>query len=184
MEKKDFRVLIADDDESVRDVVADVVAREGYTVDTAEDGSEALSKILHGGFHLIITDLKMPGASGLEILKQTLSLDPDASVVIITAYATLHSALEAVKEGAYDYVTKPFRLDEMLVTVGNAFKRAQLIEQNRFLLGKLRGGVQDGDTLTRLERLAKLRELGVLDEAEFRELKARILEASRSGESA
>lgn len=179
MEKSDFRVLVADDDESVRDVVNDVIAREGYTVTSAPDGTEALSKILHGAFHLIITDLKMPGASGLEILKRSLSLDPDASVVIITAYATLHSALEAVKEGAYDYVTKPFRLDEMLVTVGNAFKRAQLIEQNRFLLGKLRGGVNDGDTLSSLERLVKLKELGVLDETEFAELKERILADSR-----
>jgi len=179
MEKSDFRVLIADDDESVRDVVKDVIAREGFTVTSASDGTDALSKILHGGFHLIISDLKMPGASGLEILKRSLSLDPDASVVIITAYATLHSALEAVKEGAYDYVTKPFRLDEMLVTVGNAYKRAQLIEQNRFLLGKLRGGVNEGDTLSSLERLVKLKELGVLNEGEFAELKERILVDSR-----
>lgn len=170
---------MADDDESVRNLVADIISREGYSVETANDGSEALNKVLHGGFHLIITDLKMPGASGLEILKRTLTLDPDASVVIITAYATLHSALEAVKDGAYDYVTKPFRLEEMLVTVGNAFKRASLIEQNRFLLGKIRGGEGDCDTLNSLERLVKLKELGVLAEPEFNDLKSRILKAAK-----
>jgi two-component system response regulator PilR (NtrC family) len=178
MEKRDFRVLIADDDESVRDVVADIITREGYKVDTATDGNQAMDRILHGRFDLIITDLKMPGASGLDVLKRALSLDPDTSVVIITAFATLQSALEAVHEGAYDYVTKPFRLEEMLVTVGNAFKRTQLIAQNRFLLEKLRGGSDNGDTISSLERLARLRELGVVDEEEFARLKEKIMNGS------
>jgi len=178
MEKRDFRVLIADDDESVRDVVADIITREGYKVDTATDGNQAMDRILHGRFDLIITDLKMPGASGLDVLKRALSLDPDTSVVIITAFATLQSALEAVHEGAYDYVTKPFRLEEMLVTVGNAFKRTQLIAQNRFLLEKLRGGPENGDAISSLERLARLRELGVVDDEEFARLKSKIMNGS------
>jgi len=178
MEKNEFKVLVADDDESVRDVVADVINREGFPVEVAVDGTDALNKILHGHYHLIITDLKMPGASGLEILKSALSLDADSSVIIITAYATLQSALEAVKEGAYDYVTKPFRLDEMLVTVGNAFKRSQLLEQNRYLLDKLRGVDRSADTLGSLERLVKLRETGAIDEEEFSSLKDQILRES------
>ena len=175
MEKDEFRVLVADDDESVRDLVSDIVIREGYTVETAADGSEALTRILNSRFHLIITDLKMPGATGLAILKRALSLDPDTSVVIITAYATIKSALEAVKEGAYDYVTKPFRMDEMLVTVWNAYKRAQLIDQNHSLLANLRGKRKGNNMLHSLERLAKLKKLGVLDDPEFIALKNKII---------
>lgn len=183
MNKEEFRVLVADDDESVRDVVADVITREGYPVETAVDGNDALTRILHGRYHLIITDLKMPGSSGLEILKRSLSLDPDTSVIIITAYATLQSALEAVKEGAYDYVTKPFRLDEMLVTVSNAFKRAQLIQQNRFLIDKLRGYDGKTDTLGSLERLVKLKEVGAVTEAEFTALKDQIMSGTSRKEN-
>ncbi len=177
MEKHDFKILVADDDESVREVVSDIISREGFAVDSAEDGTDALTKILKGRYHLIITDLKMPGADGLEILKRSLSLDPDTSVVIITAYATLQSALEAVKEGAYDYVTKPFRLEELLVTVGNAFKRAQLIDQNKFLLDKLRGEDTRLDSLNSLERLARLKESGIIDDAEFMALKSKIMDS-------
>lgn len=178
MEKSDFRILIADDDSSVRDVVRDMLMREGYVVDQAVDGRDAQGRILAGSYHLIITDLMMPGADGLSVLKSALSLDPDTSVVIITAYATLQSALEAVREGAYDYVTKPFRLEEMLVTVGNAYKRTRLIQQNRFLLGKLKEqGRNPNDPVVRLERLSKLKEHGFVDEDEFYALKEKVIDA-------
>lgn len=178
MEKNDFRILIVDDDESVREVVCDMLSREGYFVDVAQDGRDAQARILEGSYHLIITDLMMPGADGLEVLKSALSLDPDTSVIIITAYATLQSALEAVREGAYDYVTKPFRLEEMLVTVGNAFKRAKLIEQNAFLLGKLKEmGRIKNDPVQRLERLSKLKNQGFVDEEEFYALKEQVIDS-------
>ena len=171
------RILIVDDDESVRDVVKDMLVREGYVVDVAVDGRDAQARILEGAYHLIITDLMMPGADGLEVLKSALSLDPDTSVIIITAYATLQSALEAVREGAYDYVTKPFRLEEMLVTVGNAFKRTKLIEQNHFLLGKLKEvGRMKNDPVRRLERLSKLKAQGFVNEDEFYALKAEVID--------
>ncbi len=175
MKKEDFRILVADDDESVRDLLADIITRENYTVEIAADGNEALTSILHKQFHLVITDLKMSGATGLEILKRTMSLDPDTSVVIITAYATIKSALEAVKEGAYDYVTKPFRMDEMLVTIRNAYRRAQLIEQNNSLLANLRGKRKEDDPLNSLERLVRLKETGKINDSEFVVLKKKII---------
>lgn len=177
MEKNEFRIMVVDDDESVREVVRDMLVREGYVVDTAVDGRDAQARILAGGYHLIITDLMMPGADGLEVLKSALSLDPDTSVIIITAYATLQSALEAVREGAYDYVTKPFRLEEMLVTVGNAFKRTKLILQNHFLLGKLKEAAsRKYDPVQRLERLSKLRAQGFVNDDEFFALKERVID--------
>ncbi len=179
MEKEEFRILVADDDESVRDLLSDIIIREKYTVETAADGSEALTRILHSQFHLIITDLKMSGATGLEILKRAVSLDPDTSVVIITAYATIQSALKAVKEGAYDYVTKPFRMDEMLVTIGNAYRRAQLIEQKNSLLANIRGKRKEDDPLNSLERLVKLKKMGAIDESEFAALKNRVIGKER-----
>jgi len=178
MEKNDFRILVVDDDESVREVVKDMLTREGFVVDTATDGRDAQARILGGAYHLIITDLMMPGADGLEVLKSALSLDPDTSVIIITAYATLQSALEAVREGAYDYVTKPFRLEEMLVTVGNAFKRTKLIQQNHFLMGKLKeANIRQYDPVKRLERLSKLKEQGFVNDDEFFALKEKVIDS-------
>ncbi len=177
MDKSEFKILVADDDESVMEVVKDMLTREGYVVEEAVDGRDAQARILEGAYHLIITDLVMPRADGLAVLKSALSLDPDTAIIIITAYATLQSALEAVREGAYDYVTKPFRLEEMLVTVGNAFKRARLIQQNKFLLGKLReSGNSRGDPVKRLERLSKLKDGGFVNEDEFYALKEKVID--------
>lgn len=180
MEKEEFRILVADDDESVRDVLSDIIIRERYAVETASDGSEALARILHSQFHLIITDLKMSGATGLEILKRAMSLDPDTSVVIITAYATIQSAIKAVKEGAYDYVTKPFRMDEMLVTIRNAYRRAELIEQKHSLLANLRGKRKEDEPLNSLERLVKLKKTGAINDSEFAILKNKIIKKETS----
>ena len=177
MDKSEFKILVADDDENVMEVVRDMLTREGYIVEVAVDGRDAQARILEGAYHLIITDLVMPHVDGLTVLKSALSLDPDTAIIIITAYATLQSALEAVREGAYDYVTKPFRLEEMLVTVGNAFKRAKLIQQNKFLLGKLReSGNNKGDPVTRLERLSKLKDGGFVSEDEFYALKGQVID--------
>ncbi len=175
MRKEDFNILIADDDPSVRDLVADFLSSEGYTVDTAADGEEAVEKVLYSSYPLVIADIRMPGASGLQVLEKVLSRDPDASVILITAYATLDSAIKAVEDGAYDYVMKPFRMDELAVTVGNAFLKAGLLEENRYLLSKIRND-NGGDPLERLERLSRLRTNGVVTEDEFTALKEKVID--------
>ena len=133
MNKRDFKILVADDDEIPRDIVSTILVREGYSVATAKDGIEAIKILRLEDINLVITDLRMPGADGLEVLKHALRINPETSVVILTAYGTLDNALEAIKEGAYDYLTKPFKIQEILILAERAYKKEELIKENREL---------------------------------------------------
>lgn len=138
MEKKDFRILIADDDEIALDVVGTILRREGYTIIPARDGGEAVRNIRQGGIGLVITDLKMPVHDGIKVLQNAVAIDPEIAVVILTAYGTLDTTLEAMKHGAYDYLTKPFRTQEIAFVAEGAHKRAILISEHKRLKGMLR----------------------------------------------
>ena len=107
------RILIVDDEPSIRKVVSAHLAREGYDVQTAQDGGEAILALKSELFHAVVTDLQMPGIGGLELLAWCREHQPGLPVVIITAYGTVGSAVEAIKLGAHDYVTKPFDRDEL-----------------------------------------------------------------------
>ena len=134
------KILIIDDRRENLLFLADSVLRpEGYEVITALDGKQGLDKALAERPDLIITDLKMPGANGIEVLKKAREVNPDAQVIIITGYASLETAIEAVKAGAYDYITRPFRLDEMKVVVQNACEKIRLIKENKSLIQNLEG---------------------------------------------
>ncbi len=88
--------------------------------------------------NLVITDLRMPGADGIEVLKEAIKMDPDRAVIILTAYGTLDTALKAIREGAYDYMTKPFKMEEMIIRVNNAYERTLLVIKMRALVKSLR----------------------------------------------
>jgi DNA-binding NtrC family response regulator len=143
MEKKEFRILIAEDDSLVREAVRHLLTREGYDIRTAADGREAMKILAMDELDLVVTDLRMPGASGLDVLRQVQRATPETAVIIMTAYGSLETALEAMRQGAFDYLTKPFQIEQMTFAVEKAYGRALLIEENKELRRCLREAYRD-----------------------------------------
>jgi DNA-binding NtrC family response regulator len=115
------KILVVDDEEKIRQALAAILTKEGYIVTTAKNGQEALNNPIRE-FSLIITDLKMPQVDGLELLRRAKKISPDIIVIMITAFGTIQTAVEAIKQGAYDYITKPFELDEITMIVSKALQ--------------------------------------------------------------
>ncbi len=138
VKKEDFKILVAEDDEMVRDVVFKILTDEGYPVILANDGSSAIKLLRLEDIKMVITDLRMPGADGMDVLRNALQINPQIVVVLVTAYGTLDVVLEAMKEGAYDYLVKPFVMAQLLIIVRNAFKLSGLMEENKNLLDQLK----------------------------------------------
>src|SRR5258707_921858 len=133
----DRTLLVADDDPGLRESLERTLTREGYRVLLASDGRAALERLQDGAIDLIVTDLKMPGLTGLELLRAAKALAPDVDVILLTAFGTIEEAVNAMKDGAYDFITKPFRGEQLLKVVGKALERRSLIEQNRALQKQL-----------------------------------------------
>jgi len=131
MERLTARILVVDDEESIRSGVSRRLEAEGYTCTMAASGSEALEKASGQDFDLVLMDIKMPGLSGMEVLPKLLAEHPDASVVMITAVNDTQTAVEAMKLGALDYVTKPFDVDGLVMRVEKALERRMLVVENR-----------------------------------------------------
>jgi len=123
------RILVADDEESIRWVLSKALKKQGYTVDVAEDGNQARSMVQERDYDLAILDIKMPGASGLEVLTFIRDEHPATLVIIMTAEATMEHAVTAMKNGAYDYLTKPFDLSALDAIIYKATKAAEVTEQ-------------------------------------------------------
>jgi diguanylate cyclase (GGDEF)-like protein len=134
-----MRILIADDDESLRSVLKQVLSGDGYEVTLASTGEEALKAFLKRPFSLVISDIRMGGMSGIELLKEVKRLRPDTQVIIITSYASLDTAITAIQTGAYDYLVKPFE-DIALISsvVRRATEKIRLTEENKNLIEKLK----------------------------------------------
>jgi DNA-binding NtrC family response regulator len=188
MDKKRFKILVADDDDIVRDVMSTLLAREGYAVTPVCDGLEAVRRLRIEEMHLVFTDLMMPGADGLEVLKYSVRSNPDIAVVILTAHGTLDTTLEAIKEGAYDYLAKPFKVQEISILADRAWQRARLIADNRELSKCLRETYRDRELLKNiaasgnpeattswLKRIEKLKTLNVLPDRETELLTERLV---------
>ncbi len=124
-------ILIVDDEESIRSGVSRKLQAEGYACVTAVDGKDALAKTSIQNFNLVLMDIKMPGLSGMEVLPQIIADHPDTGVVMITAVGDTQTAVEAMKLGAYDYVTKPFDVDSLIIRVERALERRSLVLENR-----------------------------------------------------
>ncbi len=131
------RILIADDQEMMRDSLCATLVREGHEVVAASDGAGAVGKLSAGGvagrFDLLITDLKMPRMTGTELLAEAKRLRPELPVVLMTAFATVATAVEAMKLGAYDYIQKPFDGDEIKLLVDRTLEHARLLKENAAL---------------------------------------------------
>jgi two-component system, NtrC family, response regulator HydG len=130
-------LLIADDDPGLRESLERTLTREGYRVVLASDGRAALERVQAGGVDLIVTDLRMPGLTGLELLRAAKAITPDVDVILLTAFGTVEEAVKAMKDGAYDFLTKPFRREQLIKLVDKALERRDLIEQNRALKKQL-----------------------------------------------
>jgi DNA-binding NtrC family response regulator len=135
--KNGKKILIVDDELSVRNSLREWFLEDGFAVETAEDGNAALQRMHSGPFDIVIIDLKMPGMDGITLERRIRQIDKDAAIIILTAFASVETAVEALKLGAFDYVTKPVDPDELSNTVRNALKQRELESENVRLKAKV-----------------------------------------------
>lgn len=176
MEKSDFKILIAEDDAMVRDVIVKFLSDEKYPVVVAHDGHEAIKLLRLEEIKLVLTDLRMPGADGMEVLRTAVRNDPNIAVVLLTAYGTLDTALDAMREGAYDYIVKPFVMQQLLLVVRNAFRIVNLVEERQELLYYLQETYRELEQMKKIgnvmmsndspENRTRLKELNIVDKSE------------------
>jgi DNA-binding NtrC family response regulator len=134
-----LRILIVDDNREIRTILSEYLKEEGYFADGAGDGKEALARHGQSPFDLVITDLNMPGMTGIELIKEIAKNETHTpEFIIITGYASLDTAIEAVKAGAFDYLVKPFRIEELKVVIKNAQDKIALTKANKQLFEKLK----------------------------------------------
>jgi two-component system response regulator PilR (NtrC family) len=134
----DTRVLVADDERSMRELLSIMLKQEGHQVSLAEGGAQAIEALKRDAFDLVITDLRMREVDGLAVLRAAKVHSPQTVVLVITAFASTETAVEAMKLGAYDYITKPFKMDEIKLTIANALERKRLQDENQALKRQLR----------------------------------------------
>jgi two-component system response regulator AtoC len=131
------KLLVVDDEEVIRDLLRETFLRKGYTVTTASHGKEALTKLNKEDFNLVVTDIRLPDISGMKILSESKKKYPDLGVIMITAYGSIKNAVKAMKQGAFDYITKPFNLEEMELVVDKFFSFQNLVDENAYLRSEL-----------------------------------------------
>ncbi len=188
MKKSEFNILVAEDDAMVRDVIVKFLSDEGYSVIVANDGLDAIRLLRLEEVKLVLADLRMPGADGMEVLRTAVQINPKMAVVLLTAYGTLDTALEAMKEGAYDYIVKPFVMQQLLLVARNAYKMANMMEDNEKLTNQLKdmhrsieGVKTEISTSTEIkeadptERIRQLQEMKVISSNEARILIERLV---------
>jgi two-component system response regulator PilR (NtrC family) len=127
------KILVVDDEQSMRDFLAIMLKKEGHDVVTADSGTNALKAVQSEIFDLVISDVKMSGMGGIDVLKSTKEISPETIVIMITAFATTETAIEAMKLGAYDYVIKPFKVDELKFIINNSLEKRRLRKENVLL---------------------------------------------------
>jgi diguanylate cyclase (GGDEF)-like protein len=138
-EEKAPRILVVDDEESLRTLLTEVLSDEGYHIDTAASGEEALSLFNNDPYPLVITDIRMGGMDGIELLQKLKARYEDTQVIVITSHASLETAVRALRSGAYDYLIKPFEdLDLITMLVNRALDKVRLIVENSVLIEKLK----------------------------------------------
>ena len=138
-----IQILIAEDDDSFREMIQDFLKTPQRTIFSFKNGQEAIQALRKGRFDLVISDLMMPGADGMEVLREAKERNPDSVVILVTGYASLDSALRAIRGGAYDYIRKPFKLDELEIVVKNACEKILLVRENKGLLRRLREALEE-----------------------------------------
>ncbi len=130
-------ILVVDDKDSVRKMLSETLQAEGHEVEVAKNGHTAVEKAKHGRFDLVLTDLKMPEMDGLEVLSHIRESNPETAVIVMTAYGTIEDAVKAMKQGAYDFLTKPFDPDRLSVIIQRALENRRLLAENELLREEL-----------------------------------------------
>jgi len=143
------RLLIVDDEAVVRESLSRWFADEGYEVGTAVNAAEALKRLAEGGWDLALLDIKMPGTDGIELQRRLRKIDPELLVIIMTGYASVETAVQALKDGAYDYVTKPFDPDDIAHTIANALSHRKVKEENLRLKESVAEAARPGEIIGR-----------------------------------
>ncbi len=128
-----MKILLVEDEKITRITLTDILTSEGYYVTPCENGTEAISILKSEKFKVIVTDLRLPGTNGMEILKKAKEIDEFVSVIVMTAYATVETAVEALKLGAYDYITKPFSPNELLNMLSHIKQLDNVVKENKEL---------------------------------------------------
>lgn len=157
----EVKILVIDDDPFIRDLLAKVLINEGYKVDTAEDGVKATEKISSEFYDVLITDLRMPEMDGMQLMYKALELQPDIDIIIITAYASIENAVEAIKRGAFDYIEKPFRLEKIRLVVKRALEQKFYKKEHERLKKEVERKYAFGNVIGKSEAMIK-----ILDTAE------------------
>jgi len=133
------RILIADDEKSIRDTMKLVFTEEGYECETAKDGEEAIELMSKENYDLLICDIKMPKTDGVEVLRKSVEICPETSVIMITAYASVDTAVESLRMGAFDYLLKPLEFDQILLRIKRLFEYKDIAFENQHLKNELQG---------------------------------------------
>lgn len=149
-------VLVVDDDKSMRDFLSIFLKQEGYKVQCADSGKNAFELLEKKEFDLVITDIKMPGVNGVEVLKKVNLLNLDSPVIMVTAYASNETAQEAINQGVYDYITKPFNIDEMRIIIRRALEKKRLLDENAYLKVELEEKHKYSEMLGKSEKIEKI----------------------------
>jgi len=131
------RILVIDDERSIRNTLKEILEYEKFEVDVAEDGFEGLEKIENSHFDVVLCDIKMPKMDGIEVLGRIQEKDPDATVVMISGHGSIDTAVEAIKKGAFDFISKPLDLNRLLITIRNATDKTKLVTETKVLKRKV-----------------------------------------------
>jgi two-component system response regulator AtoC len=153
------RILIVDDEESFRNVLTVILKKEGYEVEGAANGEEGLKKIFDSAFDHILCDIRMPQMDGLEFLQESKKRGEESPIIMMSAYGTVDTAIEAMKLGAYDYISKPFRPDEIILTLKKAEERERLRKENELLKREVRKEYSFENIVSKNEKMIKLFEI-------------------------
>lgn len=150
-------ILIIDDERSIRSTLSEILGFEGYTISEASDGSEAIKKISAGGpYDCILCDIKMPKADGIEVLEKAKMVMPDTPFIVISGHGNIDTAVEAVKKGAFDYISKPPDLNRLLITIRNAMEKKSLVTETKTLKKKISKGYEIVGTSPALQSIMEM----------------------------
>lgn len=150
------RILIIDDEESFRHMLSIILGKEGYEVETASDGEEAIQKLTFSSFDQVLCDIRMPNMDGLEFLREVKKRGIETTIIMMSAYGTIDIAIEAMKLGAYDYISKPFKPDEIILTLKKAEEREQLRKENRLLRSEIQKEYGFDNIVSKNEKMLKI----------------------------
>jgi len=157
--KNQGKIHIIDDESIIHEVLTDLLSPEGYQLEISASGKEALVKHQSESFDLILLDLLMPGLSGLDVLQELIKIDPLAVIIIITAYGSIESAIKAMKMGAFDYIQKPFKHEELLLAIKRGIQHRRLQEENLRLKTELQRQYNFQQIIGKSKAMAKVFEL-------------------------